>query len=259
MPDGWGDLLDESYWEEVGERYGQEIFDSAANDLNGVIEARIDRYADPSATACDFGCGVGHYLQLLSPRFGRVVGLDHAESLVEQARRRCEKLNNVKVLRADLTRAKLPVGRSEFGVCANVLISEHPRLRSAILRSVRRGLRPGGIVVILVPSLESALFANQHLVEWNRRRGFSQQEALEAGLPPTRRTARELLEGLVRIEGVATKHYLREEAVFGFVRAGFEMVAVEKVEYAWSTEFDRPPSWMNEPLPWDWLITLRRG
>lgn len=250
--------MDESYWEDVGESYAQEIFDSAANDLNGVIEARIDRYRDPAATACDFGCGVGHYLSLLAPRFGRVYGLDHADSLVEQARKRCRSLDNVEVLRADLTRVKLPVARLHFAVCANVLISQQPRLRSAILRSVHRGLRPAGVALFLVPSLESALFANRHLIEWNRRRGFSRREALESGLPPTSRTARELLEGLVRIEGVPTKHYLREEAIFGFVQAGFELIEVEKVEYAWTTEFDRPPRWMREPLPWDWLVTLRR-
>ena len=41
--------------------------------------------------------------------------------------------------------------------------------------------------------------------------------------------------------------------------AGFEMLAVEKVEYEWTTEFADPPQWLGEPYPWDWLLVCRKA
>ena len=52
-------------------------------------------------------------------------------------------------------------------------------------------------------------------------------------------------------------HYLREEATVALQDAGYEPVAVRKVEYAWSSQFHRTPKWMGAPLPWDWLLVAR--
>ena len=252
--------MDASYWEEVGRSYEETIFDSASKDRFGVIRARLDQYADRDSVATDFGCGVGHYLPLLARRFRRVHGVDGAESLLERARERCGELDNVTVQRANLAaaRTRLEVRKARFALCANVLISEDGALRRGILRCVHRHLVRGGFGLFLVPSLESVLFANQRLVEWNRRRGYSLDDALDSGIPPTRRSARDLLLSLVRIEGVPTKHYLREEATVFLESEGFRVASVDKVEYDWNTEFDDPPSWMGRPGPWDWLLAAKR-
>jgi hypothetical protein len=140
------------------------------------------------------------------------------------------------------------------GVCANVLISEDPAMRRGILRTIRRHLAPGARLLLVVPSLESALFANQRLVEWNERLGFSEVEALASGLPPSR----DLLRGLVRLDRVPTKHFLREEMAVLLDRHGFAVSSCDKVEYTWDTEFEKPPAWMAKPGPWDWLFVARR-
>ena len=57
--------------------------------------------------------------------------------------------------------------------------------------------------------------------------------------------------------GTRTMHYLREEATVALQDAGYEPVEVRKVEYAWSSQFHRPPKWMGAPLPWDWLLVAR--
>ena len=252
--------MDERYWQGLGNAYENEIFDSAASDLRGAIPRRLDEFRNRRRDAIDFGCGVGRYLGLLAPRFRRVTGVDFAETLVARARARAERdgLANVHVRRGDLARLRLDVEPASFGVCANVLISREAAVRAAILRSIKRYIAPGGAVLFVVPSLECALLSNRHLVEWNRRCGYSPAEALETGIPPSRRTARELLDGIIRIENVETKHFLREEGVWTLTHSGFECTDVDKVEYPWSTEFERPPRWMGEPLPWDWLFIARR-
>ena len=248
--------MDARYWERVGDRYEKEIFASSLADARGVIRRCLDEHAAPRAVAADFGCGVGHYLPLLARRFRAVHGVDFAESLLAQARERAEALDNVTLHLANLAtgRARVPMPKARFAVCANVLISKDPAMRSGILRTIRRHLAPGGRLMIVVPSLESALWANQRLVEWNRRLGWSEPEAVASGIAPSR----DLLRGLVRLQKVATKHYLREELIVLLADHGFAVECCDKVEYGWDTEFERPPAWMKrQPGPWDWLLVCR--
>ncbi len=248
--------MDAHDWERVGARYPREIFSSSLSDTSGVIRRRLDQLANPRAAAADFGCGVGYYLPLLARRFRAVHGIDYADSLLEQARQRTRRLKNVSLHRANLAsgRAKIALPKLTVGVCANVLISEDPALRRGILRTIRRYLAPGGRLLLLVPSLESVLFTNQRLVEWNRRLGWSEAQSIASGIAPSR----DLMRGLVRLEKVPTKHYLREEATVLLEEAHFAVSSCDKVEYDWDTEFDDPPRWMKKPGPWDWLFVARR-
>jgi SAM-dependent methyltransferase len=248
--------MDAEYWQRVGDCYEREIFASSLADTSGVIRRRLDELANPRAVAADFGCGVGHYLPLLAKRFQAVHGIDFADSLLDQARERVRCFENVSLHRANLAsgRAKLALPKLKVGVCANVLISEDAALRQGVLRTIHRHLAPAGRLLLVVPSLESALFANQRLVEWNRRLGWSEAESIASGMT----ASRDLLRGLVRLQKVATKHYLREEATVLLEEAHFAVSSCDKVEYGWDTEFDEPPRWMKQPGPWDWLFVARR-
>ncbi len=62
-------------------------------------------------------------------------------------------------------------------------------------------------------------------------------------------------EGNAEIDNVQTKHYLKEELQLLLVKEGFATEDCQKIEYEWTTEFVRPPSWLRRPGPWDWLIT----
>ena len=77
--------MDARYWEGLGDDYERAIFDSAGGDRSRVVRKRLRAYADPAGVACDFGCGVGHYLPRLARLFRVVYGVDFAESLLRQA------------------------------------------------------------------------------------------------------------------------------------------------------------------------------
>ena len=64
--------------------------------------------------------------------------------------------------------------------------------------------------------------------------------------------------GIVHIDGVPTKHYLREELEASLADRGFKVLDIDKLEYPWTTEFDAPPRWMKAPFPWDWFVVARR-
>ncbi|MHC4069157.1 MAG: class I SAM-dependent methyltransferase [Planctomycetota bacterium] len=253
-----GKVMDERYWDGVAGDYDGEIFSVIANDRNEVITSKIRKYGDKGKEACDFGCGVGKFVPVLAENFDHVWAVDLSEELLEQAREECVGFENVTYLKKDLSRAKVKVAEVDFGLSVNVAIMKEGKVRRGIFRTMKRCVRKGGRLVVVVPSLESALYADYRLVQWNLRAGWNMAEAVKEVAEAERGGAGGVRQGLVEIEGVATKHYLEEELSAMFGELGFEVEEVEKVEYCWGTEFAEPPAWMGEPYPWDWLVVLRK-
>lgn len=61
------------------------------------------------------------------------------------------------------------------------------------------------------------------------------------------------------IDGVPTKHFLKEELNVLLAQKQMTVLEVKKLEYPWDTEFEHPPKWMKAPFPWDWLILARKS
>jgi len=248
--------MDEQYWDRMAQDFDGEIFDVYANDRHRVILDVIARCGSEDKSAADLGCGTGRLLPELAEAFGEVCGYDISARCLEIAEARCEDLDNVTVAQADLI-ADRPA-KVDFAVSVNVAIMPSHQARSALLKNSARCLRPGGRLLLVVPSLESELYSQFRLLQWN----------LKAGIPP-KQAAREEIEaftdpgaspptGILCRDGVPTKHYLREELMITIAEAGLEVVRVGKVEYPWDTAFAAPPDWMGEPYPWDWMLLAQR-
>ncbi len=250
--------MDKRYWDRVASNYDGEIFDSFKSDTTGILVRRLEKFADRSAPAADAGCGVGKYLPFLAPRFARVDAYDLSGELLRQARTAARGFANIRYFKRNFAARSAKVFPVRFALCANVLIMADTAIREAVLRSVARMVESGGHAIFLIPSVESALLAHHRLMEWHRHDGLSATDAGRASAAPAAKAGRQLADGFVPIEGVPTKHYLREEAVIFFRSFGFEPLQFDKVEYGWDTEFESPPDWMQAPLPWDWLVTTRR-
>jgi len=69
---------------------------------------------------------------------------------------------------------------------------------------------------------------------------------------------KDVLEGVVNIEGTLTKHYLFAELYSLFNSGKFVVEAIDQLEYDWNTEFTSPPEWMRDPYPWDWIVEVKR-
>ena len=116
----------------------------------------------------------------------------------------------------------------------------------------------GAPLILIVPALEAALYANERLIEWNRRSGLRGSSLLREGLGTGPTAARDLLHGVIDLDGSRTKHFLREEALATLRDGGFDTVHEDRVEYPWKAYFDHPPRWLRPPGPWDWLFVARR-
>ncbi len=251
--------MDRAYWDGVALNYDDKILDALKSDRQGVIRGTIEKHASKRRVAADFGCGVGKTLRLLSKCFSFVDAFDLSSKNIELARRKCRRLPNVRYHHCDLSTGGLTSPCVDFAVSINVLLTPSQEIRAGILRTMGGGIRKGGKLLLVTPSLESALYCDFRLTEWNMREGFAHEDARKDGLASGSKKDGGVANGIIGVDGVPTKHYVREELEVVLRDAGFEPLETRKVEYEWRTEFDEVPSWLREPYPWDWMVLARRG
>lgn len=122
----------------------------------GLVRNHHER-PDRLGLALDLGCGRGTssltVAQELRPR--RVVGLDAAPALIEQARKRAQRLPGLPVsfLQGDFHHLPVPAGACDVVVAAFCLYhSPHPQ---AVVAEIDRALAPGGLAVLVTKGLDS--------------------------------------------------------------------------------------------------------
>lgn len=248
--------MNRDYWNTVAGTYGDEIFSVLAHDTGGLIRERIQRFAGSDRIAADLGCGVGYGLPLLAEGYARVYACDLSEECLDQAREVHGHRSNITFQLTDLARKATPLPPVDFALCINVLITSSLAVRTRIMTHLRRHLKTDGHLLLVVPAVESALLTSARMIQWNQRNGHRAAEAESLGLPRAG-SVRQIHRGHIAIDGVVTKHYLKEELEFLLPDHGLEVVEIVKIPYPWTTEFAQPPSWMQEPLPWDWLVLAR--
>ncbi len=248
-----------AYWDQVAGNYETEIFSVAAQDRAGRVRRVLTRYGRGAATVSDIGCGIGHFLPLLAARFAQVLAVDLSPRCLARARARHAALTNVRYVARDLSAPGTRLPAADLVLCVNALLTPALAVRHRFLDNLCRSVRRGGHLVLVVPSLESALLTNARLIEWNRRNGLGPSAAARSGFNDRLAdVTRRLHEGVARIDHVETKHYLAEELAFLLADRGLVVCETTKIEYPWRTEFTNPPRWMRAPYPWDWLVVARR-
>ncbi|HEY6072927.1 MAG TPA: class I SAM-dependent methyltransferase, partial [Anaerolineales bacterium] len=187
-------------------------------------------------------------------------GFDFSEKLLEIAKARCKGIENVEIEQADLTQPVDSLPLVDVIVSLNAAIMPNTRARMRMLRGMASRLKPGGILILNLPSVESLLFTAFRETEWYRRTGLTARAAESetdiTSLTGPRRTA----QGVFYRGAEPTKHYLREELIV-LVRdeMNLELIEINKMEYDWTVEFEvkKIPDWLAEPYPWDWILTAR--
>lgn len=270
------------YWNQQARNYDDNIFSTIDEDATGVILDVIRSHGsqdDCRASRCvDLGCGVGKYLPALSKHFRQVMAYDLSPKLVALALKEVKRKNleNVSVAVRDLAQvwyrsdpSGACFGRLDelesfgFGVMANVLIAPGDvQLHELMLCNAHRSLCPGGRLLCIVPSLESALYVHQRCEEERSEGPY----CLGAGdSRPSRAEAADLLKGVLRRSGVRTKHFLEPEFRLLASKGGFQVESVQRVTYHWRSELGLasdgqvPQRLRESPLPWDWLFLLHKA
>jgi SAM-dependent methyltransferase len=246
----------EVHWNNIAGKYDDEVFDVFKSDKNQTLSRYFKKHSNKNHIATDFGCGTGKAFEYLSPGFKHVTALDISEECITVAKSRGYK--NITYKRADLTRANVKLEPADFGLCCNVAILPEPDRNRAILKTVARGLRNRGTALFVIPSMESILYSSWRLVEWYKKEGVKPENVPSHELNYYKVNTTDMVQGVVKINGVPTKHYTQSEIQVIFREAGFNVTAIEKLEYSWETEFDSPPNWLQDPFPWDWMVEVEK-
>ncbi len=244
------------YWNNMSCCYEDEIFSVLHNDREHLVLEQIRKLGASEKIAGDYGCGTGHFLPCLSESFQKVFAIDISRALIAKAKTNCSHLTNVEYITADLAAADLRLADTHFILSVNTLIMPSLAVRLRILDGLAGHIIKNGHLVLVVPSLESAMLTDFRLIQMNLRTGFSPASAVRAGFEKNGHY--HLRQGIVPIDNVPTKHYLKEELVALLERRGLRIEEILKIEYNWNTEFDSPPRWMKHPYPWDWLVVARK-
>lgn len=244
-----------TYWEKMAPAYNDEIFDVLHNDKKALIRSVINKYASKKKTVIDIGCAIGKWLPVLSPAFKKVVAVDISAKNLEIAKQLYPQYKNVEYLRADMSGRKTKVPACDFGICINAILTPSLKDRTIFFQSLSACVKRGGRIVITIPSLESWLLTNI----------IQQQYKIDRSLFPATTNAKEAIrkwnnirQGNTEIDEVPHKHYLKEELQLLLANEGFVAEDFQKIEYDWTTEFIKPPEWLKEPRPWDWMVVAQK-
>jgi 2-polyprenyl-3-methyl-5-hydroxy-6-metoxy-1,4-benzoquinol methylase len=133
-----------------------------------------ERLRRPGLRILDVGCGTGGVLSGLSA-YGTTIGVDRSPRALHHSRVR----GVTHVAAADMDR--LPFGAAAFDLVIMLDVLEHFADEAAVLRDVRRLLRPDGALLVSVPAFQ-ALFSEHDVALQHFRRYAAPQlrRALEA-------------------------------------------------------------------------------
>lgn len=249
-------MNEEKHWDKIGKRYDDEIFDVFKNDRKKILISYFRKHANKKGIAIDFGCGTGKSFEYISPLFKKIIGVDISSELLAQAKRR--PFNNIELRQLDLTQQKLSLPKADFAFCCNVAMLPVIEKTNAIILNIQKSLKPGGTALLVLPSLDSVLYSSWRLIEVYKKEGIDVADIPDSEFAYFKASRRRLVEGIIYIDDVPTKHFMRPELDVVFAAAGFKLTKVDKVEYTWDTELASPPRWLKEPYPWDWLVECKK-
>ena len=245
-------MNEELHWNKIAHSYEDEIFDVFRSDKNKVLPEYFKKYSNKDHLAIDFGCGIGKAFPYLSPAFKKVLAVDISDKCLDIAAN--DQFQNIEFRKVDLTDKNLELPAGDFGFCCNVLLLPDLEKNISIISNAYKSLKKNSAAVFVMPSLDSIMFYAWRLIEWNKKEGVRAADIDDAEFSYFSGTKRDLFQGLIKIDGVTTKHYSHPEIEVIFKEAGFKIRTIDKVEYEWTTEFAAPPRWLKDPYPWDWLV-----
>ena len=260
------------HWDRLARRFEDEVCDILEADRTGVLRRLVGRAWIPEqgAVLVDLGCGIGTFVRTYGPAFERVIAVDWSAAMVRRARVRCAELGGVRWMVGDLAGAAKRIGPvGDVVTCLNVITAPDATVRERLWAALAAATRPGGSVLVVVPSFESARSVQQVKAELRARRAARRAasgavrhahgaDGRDGVATSVRRSAVRLpADGVLDNGGDPQKYFRRAELIAALRMHGFADPVIRRVPYAWSDEGVRVPA-SEGRRPWDWACLARR-
>lgn len=246
-------------WSRHAARYDELFLDSFHPGVENPLLAILDAIPKPERRAvADLGCGTGPLLPRLVGRFGKVVALDFAPGMIAHAKER---------LGADAekvtfeTRAMHELddyaGAFDVVIAVNSLVMPDVRLIDQTLRAIRASLKPGGVFLGVVPSIDAIHYHTMLLMDQALDRGLEPEEAERTAAFHAEHHYYEFAFGRFKFMGLRQKFWQPFEIRHRMTKAGFTSVELDKVLYPWDESMAGGAEFADHPRSWDWSFQAR--
>ncbi len=244
-------------WSRHAAQYEDLFLDPYAPGVDNPLWAALDAVPDAERkTAADLGCGTGPLLPRLADRFGRIIAIDFATSMIERARERvpADAPDRIAFLQRPMHELDDLAGQVDVAVAVNSLVMPDLRLIDRTLRAIRASLRPGGQFLGIVPSIDAIAYHAMLLVDRALERGHSPKEAERLAAMQIERRYYDFAFGRFRFQGLHQKFWQPFEIEHRLARAGFTSIGLAKVLYPWNDSLAGAEELAEFPRSWDWFF-----
>ena len=219
----------------------------------------LDRVDDPgSKSIIDLGCGTGPLLPLLVTRFKRVLALDFAPGMIKQARLRLGRpADRVEWLNRPMHALDDLAGELNVAVAVNSIVMPDTREIDRTLSAIRATLRPGGLFLGVVPSIDAIHYSTMLLMDHALEEGRSSEEAERLAAAGAEHHLFEFTFGRFRFQGLEQKFWQPFELEYRLKKAGFSSISMEKLLYPWDDDIAGGTKFADQPPSWDWTFEAR--
>jgi SAM-dependent methyltransferase len=245
------------HWSRQAARYDELFLDPYGPDVVNPLWQAIE--AIPAASrkaAADLGCGTGTLLPYLAQRFESVIALDFAPSMLTFARKRLDGAAAARVTFLERAMHELDdlAGRLDVAVAVNSLVMPDVRLIDRTLRSIRASLKPGGLFLGVVPSIDTICYHLFLLMDQGLDQGLEPTEAKRLAALHTERRNYDFAFGEFHFDGLRQKFWQPFEIEYRLNKAGFTSTTLAKVLYPWDESVAGSDTLAGFPRNWDWFF-----
>lgn len=133
------------FWDKVSGLY--DLFETIYNGkvYRGLGE-RVAEEIGQNDVVLECACGTGEISQYIAPKCRLLIATDYSKGMLRQAAKKCQKFQNVKVKRADMTNLNCRDNRFDKVVAGNVIhLLEDPH---AAIKELERVCKAGGKIIV---------------------------------------------------------------------------------------------------------------
>ena len=251
----------ERQWSRHAADYDENFLDPFAAGVQNPLWDVLNAIPDPGRkTVIDLGCGTGPLLSRLLERFGRVIALDFAPGMIERAQERLgpERSGHVSFLLRAMHELDDLSGQIDVAITINSLVMPDVRLIDRTLRSIHTGLRPGGLLLGIVPALDAIQYHTMLLLDQVLAEGLELAEAMRFTRHHAEHPFYDFAFGRFKFKGLRQKFWFPFEVEHRLGKAGFRGVRLKKVFYPWDDAQAGSAELSGFPPSWDWFFQARR-